>query len=631
LDLKSGRIGQGRVKKLFASLSCIGLLGMAGCAGAPQFATGAFTGKSSGLQGKAYGGNQPIAYATVTLYAAGTTGNGSTPTSLLTTPVSTDEYGNFDITNDYPCASPTEQVYLTVTGGEPSPGMTNSNLFLMAAIGNCSTLQSTAFVMVNELSTVAAVYALTPFMGAGGTVGASSTNAQGLANAFSTVGELENVSTGAVPGPGLPSGSILEIDKITALADALAPCINSDGTDMCSSLFSAATANGVTPASIPDALANIVRNPIANPTGIFNLIPPSAPFATTMSAVPNDWTLSVVYGNPVGACTLGICLPTAVAVDGNGNVWVANYNHGAAEFTALGGYTTTVTGGGMAESYGLAVDPSNTVWVTNQETRVNGVKGSVTTINANTAAITSSGSGLNPGGVIYYPEAVTASASGNIWVANYGNSSVAELTSSGTAVAGTPFGTGSLVFPVAVAVDGSGTAWVANQSASTISSVSADGATVASYTCCNGASGVAIDQNQNVWVTNYFGDSISEVSNTGTVLINGATGGGIYHPQGIAVDGVGNVWVANYRGNSLTELAGANASVPGTILTTSGLGADSVTNDSNHDASMNEPYSLAVDASGSVWVANYGSDSLVRFVGLAAPVKTPLAGPVEAP
>jgi DNA-binding beta-propeller fold protein YncE len=46
---------------------------------------------------------------------------------------------------------------------------------------------------------------------------------------------------------------------------------------------------------------------------------------------------------------------------------------------------------------------------------------------------------------------------------------------------------------------------------------------------------------------------------------------------------------------------------------------------------MLEAYGIAVDASGNLWVTNFGDDTLTEFVGIAAPVKTPLLGPPQAP
>jgi streptogramin lyase len=178
---------------------------------------------------------------------------------------------------------------------------------------------------------------------------------------------------------------------------------------------------------------------------------------------------------------------------------------------------------------------------------------------------------------------------------------------------------------VALAVDSSHNAWVANQSSTTsITEISADGSQAVNYDCdCDGASGIATDENNNVWVANYYGNSVSEVKAGGRVLLDALTGGGIDHPQGIAIDGAGTAWVANYRGNSLSEISGSSSSTPGTLLSpSSGFGAD---------ASLLEPYGVAIDASGNIWVSNAGNNTLTQFIGAAAPVKPPLAGPPQLP
>jgi streptogramin lyase len=42
------------------------------------------------------------------------------------------------------------------------------------------------------------------------------------------------------------------------------------------------------------------------------------------------------------------------------------------------------------------------------------------------------------------------------------------------------------------------------------------------------------------------------------------------------------------------------------------------------DAALLEAYAIAIDASGNVWITNFGSNILTEFVGLASPVRTPL-------
>ena len=91
----------------------------------------------------------------------------------------------------------------------------------------------------------------------------------------------------------------------------------------------------------------------------------------------------------------------------------------------------------------------------------------------------------------------------------------------------------------------------------------------------------------------------------------------------IAVDGAGTAWIANYRSPGISVFAGEGASVPGAALSAAGgWGAD---------LSLVEAYGIAVDAAGDVWVSSSGDNRLIKFVGAAAPVQTPLLGGVRLP
>src|SRR5206468_8722791 len=116
-----------------------------------------------GITGNVHGGQQPVAFSTVQLYTVGTTGDGSAAAPLLAQTVTSDAGGNFSITGLYSCTGAT-LVYLTATGGQPGPGITNPNLAMMTALGPCSSLTPSTFIQINEVTTVAAVSALAPFM-----------------------------------------------------------------------------------------------------------------------------------------------------------------------------------------------------------------------------------------------------------------------------------------------------------------------------------------------------------------------------------------------------------------------------------------------------------------------------------
>ena len=613
---------------------CVGLV--SGCGGTLTQSTSAAPGVS--LRGTVLGGQQPVTGAKVYLYAAGSTGYGSAATSLLNTStsgvdtdgngkgyVTTEASGSFDIPDGWSCPDGSDQVYMLALEGNPglANGTNNLALALMAPLGTCSSLVSTyPNIVIDEVTTVASVWALRPFITDATHIGASATNAAGLSNAFAQVPNIVNIATGLALAKTPAGNGAVPQSKIDTLADILAPCVNSTtaASSACSSLFSAATPSGKMQAADTIAAAlYIAQNPGHVVSTLFGLSTVSAPFQPQLGSAPNDWILFVTLTGG------GLNGPASLGVDGSGNLWVSNYFGVASEFSPSGAPLAAAgyTGGGLHESLGMAIDTSNNIWFANeQSTGVNSDLGTITKLNSSGQPLSGS-SGFYTGG-IYFPIGVTADPNGNLWIVDYGDSKLTLLDSSGASLSGTTgWGGTSLEFPVALAVDSNHNAWVANQSANTITKISADGSTATVISCCDGASGIATDQSNNVWVANYYGNSISEVSSSGSVLLSGITGGGVLHPQGIAVDGAGTIWVANYRGNSISEVSGASSAAPGTFLSpASGFGAD---------ASLLEPYGIAIDASGNAWVSDFGSDTVTQFVGIAAPIKTPFAGPPSLP
>ncbi len=569
--------------------------------------------------GKVLAASQPVSGASVQLYAAGSAGNGSAPTALLATAASSGADGSFRVAAGYTCPSAETPVYLLSKGGRPgNASSANSSLWLMTALGPCGNIISGSTFVLDEVTTAASVWALDSFLSSGGDVGASCTNITGLNNAFLTANSLVNMTTGTSPGAGIPSTLAVPTSKLNTLANALASCAGSAGGSACSPLFNAAAAGNSVPANTLDAALNIARSPANNVAAIYALAASSAVFTPDLSAPPPDWMLHNTTSSG------GMNLPTSVGVAASGNVWVSNYFNVVSEFSPGGAaiFPAGISGYGMNQAYGMALDIEGNVWIANEQTTPNSGLGNVTELSPSGQALAT---GLTGGG-INFPIAVAADTNGNMWFADYGDSKVTLLSSAGSPVSSASgWGGTSLAFPVALAVDASHNAWVANQGGLLpITKISADGSQVTNYNCdCNGGSGVATDQNGNVWVANYYGDSISEVNTCGTLELDAATGGGVRRPQGIAIDGAGTVWVANFQGNSLSEIGGSSSTTPGMFLSpSSGFGTD---------ASLLEPYGLAIDASGNIWVSNSGKNTLTQFIGIAAPVKTPLAGPPQSP
>jgi hypothetical protein len=392
------------------------------------------------------GGQQPVALVKLQLYQAGTTGYGSTAT-LLGSPTQTTSNGNFDLPS-YTCTAGS-QIYLVGTGGIPYSTVTNSNLALMVGLGTCGGTDLNNFIDVNELTTVASVWALAPFMTGIANIGASSTNSAGLANAFAAINELVNTANGTVPGPALPAGATLPATEINTLADILAQCVNSaggvagDGSG-CGDLFNLApNATGtVYPTDTITAALNIAQNPGRNATNLNKLQSANPVFMPSINANAqvNDWTLAITYTGG------GLNAPTSVATDAAGSVWVTN--SGNASVTKLDYLGNAISGangftaGGFNGPSAIAIDTGGNAWIANM--------GSNTITELNPAGATGtvySNNGLDS------PRSIAIDGSGNVWAANSaGSNTVSAFTNSGSALTNSPFSGAGTNAPVSVAI-----------------------------------------------------------------------------------------------------------------------------------------------------------------------------------
>ena len=582
------------------------------------------------FNGTVMAGSLPVMGASVQIYAAGTTGNGSAPTSLYST--TTSSTGAFTVPASFTCPYSNSVLYAVSTGGKVGTNTTaNAGLVLASVLGMCNSLSGTQTFTINEVTTAATAWSMAQFMSAGGKIGASSYNSIGANNtpgivlAAGTFANLVNPLTGTAPGTYFPATGTAPTAKINSLANLLNTCAASNGntSTACTQLYNNTVTNSTTNDTL-DAAMFLVQYPGNNVSALYTLSANSTAYTPALTAAPMDWTLFVTFSGG------GMTDPSAISVDSTGRVWVANYFSIASLFSNTGSpaFASGISGNNLENSYGGGVDVNDQMWVTNEQSTygINTGLGSVTLLNSSGSSPATYGSGG-----LDFPIAVSFDTSALSWIVDYGNSHLTILNNAGTVQSGaTGYTSAQYIFPVAIAVDSKCNAYVTNQSSNTITFTSADGSTFGSYVTGSGPSGIAIDGTNNIWVANYYGNSIGLVTSTGTVASgsNGFTGGGIDHPQGIAVDGKGTVWVANYRSNTglssvLSELAGASASSPGTLLSPStGWGGD---------AGMVEPFAVAIDASGNLWVTNFGTNTLTEFVGLAVPVQTPLLGPIRVP
>ena len=254
------------------------------------------------ISGALHGGQQPVAGATIQLYAVGTTGDASPATPLIKTVVQTTANGTFSIASDFKCPTASTEVYIVATGGNPglSSGTNNSALAEMAALGPCGALNASTFVSINELTTIGSLAALYPYMSSVTNLGSGTSDAAMLSAAFALVNEYTNTTTGTVAGPALPSGYYASSIEMATLGDIIASCINSAGGvagdgSPCGTLFALATPiGGSAPTDTVGTILDILKSPNLNVEALYDLYPPTAPFQPTLSAAPPNWSLPIV-------------------------------------------------------------------------------------------------------------------------------------------------------------------------------------------------------------------------------------------------------------------------------------------------------------------------------------------------
>jgi streptogramin lyase len=567
-------------------------------------------GVTTHISGNVHGGQQAVSGATIQLYAVGNTGDKSVATPLISSKVHSGGGGDFNITGKWDCNNAAVYgsdplLYLVATGGNPglSSGGPNPALALMTALGPCSGVTPSTFISVNEVTTVASVYALAPFMADYSHVGAA--NQAALKNAFTTVQSLIDSVSGLAPGPGLVAGATVPVVTLYTLADAMAACINSDGTGKCDTLFAATKpASGTTAVETIGAMLQLAHAPAGNPGAIFSLVGTDVPFQPTLPTAPTDWTLAEKFTNG------GLNAPAGIAIDASGNAWVANAGGGSvtelssqgAPLTGANGYTG---GGTIFGAQGVAVDKAGNVWLSDTllSTVVKlTVTGGVVQQSASYAAA------LNG------PAALAVDGQNHIWVANFGDGSVTELDSNGTPMGGSPLTVGgTLQAPVGVAIDATGNAWVTDNGLGVVVEFDKNQNLVSGTGFTDGTmlapQGIVIDAQGKAWVADNGNAAVTLLAADGTAAAP-YTGGGLTLPAAIAMDGAGVAWITNnVAGGGLTQIVPGRSAVG--VL-----------------GNLNAPTGVAVDASGNVWTANSGDNSVSKFVGLASTVVTPIASTV---
>jgi len=194
--------------------------------------------------------------------------------------------------------------------------------------------------------------------------------------------------------------------------------------------------------------------------------------------------------------------------------------------------------------------------------------------------------------------------------------------------------------PAAVAVDAAGNIYVADSGDNLIRKITPQGviSIIAGSTkgFANGAGaaasfsnplGVALDAAGNIYVADSGNNMIREISPSGvvTTLAGNLTAGNqngeatlaeFNNPFSVAVDAAGNVYVGDTGNNQIRKIA-----TDGTVSTLAGNGTVGNSDGAGVGASFNSPEGLAVDTKGDVYVADAGNH-VIREVTPSGMVST---------
>ena len=282
-------------------------------------------------------------------------------------------------------------------------------------------------------------------------------------------------------------------------------------------------------------------------------------------------TVSVIqagtnYVGPGPLLTLvssGLSTPDGIAVDGSGNVYIAdNGNNAVKEWSAATQQVTSLVSSGLHSPKGLAVDGSGNVYVA--DSLNNAIKEwSAATQQVSTLA----SSGLTA------PTGLAVDAFGNVYFAD-STSAIKEWTAATRQL--TTLVPSGLLNPWGVSVDVSGNVYIADTQHNAIKewSVSTGQVSALESSGLSSPNGLAVDGSGNLYLAD-SGSSTAKEWNAATGQVSTLVVSGLSAPTGMAVDGSGNVYIADSGSSAIREVPNAFVG-PATLTEPAAAGSDSL-------------------------------------------------------
>ncbi len=388
-------------------------------------------------------------------------------------------------------------------------------------------------------------------------------------------------------------------------------------------------------------------------------------------------------GGPATEASLG--LPSGVFVDGNSNIYIADFFNNRIRKVNAEGIIDTVAGNGDAgfagddtlaieaslnAPNGVVKDNNGNIFVADTENhriRMVNAEGEISTVAGNGNANFSGDDGHAKEASLNTPKGVAIDNNGNLYIADQINHRIRKVDSEG--IISTVAGDGNAFFagdgelateasvmdPNGVFVDGDGNVFIADTRAHRIRKIDTNG--IINTVAGNGQSGISgnpngdgdqatnaqlgfpvgvfVDNTGNLFIVDQFNHAIRFVDTNGiisTVAGNG-NGGGVVGdgfsgdggaavdaslalPAGVFVDGPGNIYIADQFNNVIRKV-----NTEGIIDTIAGNTVAGFSGDggSATEATLNSPSGVFVDPEGNILI----SDLLNHRIRMITPNESP--------